>query len=420
MIKKIAAILVGAGLVFFIGLRVYDLQQEQSAPKKQKKGFRVISVDLTEVVSGEVREELLLTGALRAKEQVDVVARVTGRLEQAPFQVGDRVQKDELIAALDDEELQQQVRRAEASISVTRANVAQRRAELSNIKANLDRSEQLFSEGLLSPAEHQQQKTSLEVVSAQVQLAEAQQQQSEAELRELGIRLSQTKIYAPMSGIVAARYVDIGALVSPQTPIIRIVNLSTMVSQGNVPERSIGKLRVGAEAVVYVDAMPDQPFTGRVSRIAPVLDAATRSALIEIDITNPQGALKAEMFARIELDLGTMREATLISRDGLVYRGQQPGVYILGEQGDTPIFRPIETGLTRGDQVEVLANLEIGTTIVGRGATMLNEGDRIRVAGPKGSKSAQGTAVPKAEAAVPSGGDASDPAKKPNGSQAAL
>lgn len=419
MIKKIAAILIGAGLVFFIGLRVYDLQQEQNAPKKQKKGFRVVSVGLTEVVSGEVREELLLTGALRAKDQVDVVARVTGRLEQAPFQVGDRVTKGELIAALDDEELQQQVRRAEASISVTRANVAQRRAELSNVKANLDRSEQLFNEGLLSPAEHQQQKTSLEVVSAQVQLAEAQQQQSEAELRELVIRLSQTKIYAPMSGIVAARYFDIGALVSPQTPIMRIVNLSTMVSQGNVPERSIGKLRVGAEAVVYVDAMPDQPFRGRVSRIAPVLDAATRSALIEIDIANPQGTLKAEMFARIELDLGTMRKATLISRDGLVYRGQQPGVYVLGE-GDTPTFRPIETGLTRGDQVEVLANLEVGVTIIGRGATMLNEGDRVRVAGGRGSKSARGTAEQKSPTEEPRSGDASDPTKKPSGSQASL
>jgi multidrug efflux pump subunit AcrA (membrane-fusion protein) len=132
-------------------------------------------------------------------------------------------------------------------------------------------------------------------------------------------------------------------------------------------------------AIVSVDAIPDKPFTGRVARISPVLDAATRSALIEIDIPNSGTALKAEMFARIRLDLGSMREATLISRDGLVYRGQQPGVYVV--EGDRPVFRPIETGMTREDQVEVLANLPAGTQIVGRGATMIREGDRIRAAG---------------------------------------
>ena len=86
-----------------------------------------------------------------------------------------------------------------------------------------------------------------------------------------------------------------------------------MVTLGNVPERNIGRLRVGNPTTVRVDAIPEQPFTGRVARIAPVLDAATRSALIEIDIPNPKGELKAEMFARIELDLGATREAYIDS-----------------------------------------------------------------------------------------------------------
>jgi hypothetical protein len=100
--------------------------------------------------------------------------------------------------------------------------------------------------------------------------------------------------------------------------------------------------------------------------------------------------LKAEMFARIRLDLGSTREATLIPRDGLVYRGQQPGVYVV--EGDRPVFRAIETGMTREDQVEVLANLDAGTTIVGRGATMIREGDLIRAAGAgEGAGREQGT-----------------------------
>ena len=394
MLKKLIAIVIGGGLLFVIGLRVYDARQAQNAPKKGKKGGggRTVSVLLSKVAVGEVNEELTLTGALKPKELVDVNPKSQGRLESIHFEVGDRVNHGDLIAELEDDELQQRVRRAEAAIAVNSASVAQRQAELSNVRANLDRSEQLFSEGLLSPQEHEQQKTSLAMVEAQVQLANAQKQQAEAELRELKIQLDQTKIYAPLTGDVSIRFVDQGALVNPNTPIIQVVNLRTMVIQGNVPERDVGKLKIGNVADVSVDAIPDEVYRGRVARIAPVLDPATRSALIEIDIVNSARTLKAEMFARIQLDLGTMREATLIPRDGLVYRGQQPGVYLVEDDADRPVFRPIETGMTLDNSVEVLANLNIGDTIVGRGATMLRDGDRIAVAGAggRGKKGGQG------------------------------
>lgn len=389
-VKRLLAIVIGGGLVFLVGSRVYEIQQEQTAAPKKKKGGggRTVSVDISEARRGQVREELLLTGALKPKESVDVMARAQGRLDKVLFQVGDRVRGGQLIAELDDDEIEQRVRRAEAAIQVSAAGVAQRQAELANVKANLGRSQQLFDEGLLSPQEFEQQKTSVAMIEAQLQLAAAQREQAEAELSELRIQLEQTKIYAPMSGVVAVRHLDPGALVNPNSPILTIVNLAVMVTQGNVPERNVGKLRVGNIAEVRVDAIPDQVFRGRVARIAPVLDAATRSALIEIDIANPNHVLKAEMFARINLDLGTMREATLIPRDGLVYRGQQPGVYVV-EQENQPVFRPIETGSARENEVEVLANLMPGTKIVGRGATMLRDGDRIAVAGGGGAKGAK-------------------------------
>ena len=378
--KKLIAVVIGGGLVFLVGSRVYEVKQEQATPKKKKAGGRTVSVDLASAEIGQVREILLLTGALKPRESVDVTPKATGRLEKTHFRVGDRVGRGDLIAELEDDELQQRVRRAEAAIAVSEANVAQRKAELENTKANLARAQQLFEEELLSPQEFEQQKTGLTMIEAQVELAAAQVEQARAELRELRIQLEQTKIYAPLDGDVALRYVDEGALVSPNSPIIRLVNLAVMVTQGNVPERNVGKLRVGNEAEVRVDALPDRVFRGRVARISPVLDAATRSALIEIDIPNPERVLRAEMFARINLDLGTMRDATLIPRDGLVYRGQQPGVYVVDEE-NRPIFTPIETGMTRENNVEVLANLDVGTKIVGRGATMLRDGDRIAVAG---------------------------------------
>ena len=396
-VKRIIWIVIGAGLLIAGGMRIADLQDKQAiSSKKKKKAARTVSVEVTQARRGSLREDLVITGALKPKEQVDITAKATGRVEKLYFYVGDPVKAGELVADLEDDELQQQVNRATASIAVSRASSSQREAELENAKAELDRSQKLLADELISPQDHASTRTSLAVVEAQVQLAYAQTEQAEAELRELKIRLEQSKIFSPMNGFVAIRYVDVGALISPTTPILRVVNLSTMVTHANVPERNLGRLRVGNQAVIAIDALPDRTFRGRIARIAPVLDAATRSALIEIDVPNPDAFLKAEMFVRIRIDTGLMREATLIPREGLVYRGQQAGVYVV--DGDLPVFRAIETGLTREDNVEVLANLEPGATIVGRGATMLEDGDRIRITGGGGAgRSKETKSAPGAE-----------------------
>ena len=405
MAKKVLALLVGAGLLVFLGFRVYDAQQLQSAPKAGKKGgARTVNVDIVEATIGDVREELLLTGSLKPKETVDITPKATGRVQRLYFQIGDTMRVGDLVAELDDDELQQQVNRAEATIEVSRATLMQREAERDNANAELARADSLLKEQLIAPQDYEARRTGSAVVNAQVALARAQMEQAEAELRELKIRVAQTKIYAPMTGIAATRYVDVGALVSPSTPILRMVNLATLVTQANVPERSLGRMRVGNQAQVFVDAIPDREFHGRVARIAPVLDAATRTAFVEIDIPNPDGLLKAEMFARVQLDLGTTRQATLIPREGLVYRGQQPGVYII--EGNAPTFRAIETGLTREDQVEVLANLTAGTKIAGRGASMIQEGDRIATRQPQ-------TPARTAESPAPAGKPAADVSGRP-------
>ena len=157
--------------------------------------------------------------------------------------------------------------------------------------------------------------TAYRVIEAQVSLANAQTEQAAAELRELTIQRGQMKIVAPMGGYVAQRFVDVGAVVSAATPVVRLVNISTMVTVANVPERDISKLRLGSRAVVTLDALGEAEFEGKVARIAPVLDAATRTALVEVEIANPDGVLKGEMFARVKLDMAATRQAVVVPRD---------------------------------------------------------------------------------------------------------
>ena len=395
--KRVIIGVILLGVFGFLGYRIYSAyakQQAASGGPQASRGAgggpggaaaRVVSVSLGKSRAGQVREEILLTGALKAKEQVDVTAKATGRVEALHVQVGDAVNKGALIAEMEDDELQQQVNRSVAAQTVARASSEQREAELANAKAELERTQALLTEGLVPQQEYQARATSYRVVQAQYELARAQQQQAQAELKELQIRLEQTKIYAPMSGHIGRRYIDPGALVSPSTPIVHLVRLATMVMMANVPERDIAKMRVGTHAAVVVDAFGERKFTARVARISPVLDAATRSASVEIEIPNPDLSLKAEMFARVILDLESIRQAVLIPREALVYRGQQPGVFLL-DHAERPVFHGVETGLSRGEDVEVLARLDAGVTIVTRGASMLNDGDQIRVAGARGER----------------------------------
>jgi len=366
-------------------MRIYSIYQQQKGaggPRRPTGADRVVAVGIAVAQNGSVRDEILLTGSLRPKEQVEITAKVTGRMETIAFELGDPVKKGDLIAVLDSDELEQQVNRANAALAVARASSQQRRAQLENSKAEVGRAEMLLTEGLIPKQDYDSRTTAYQVVDAQLQLAQAQEREAQAQLDELKIRLSQSKIYAPMSGHVARRHVDVGALVTPATPIISLVNLSTLVTIANVPEREVGKLRVGNRATIEVDAFGNTRFAGRVARIGPVLDASTRSATVEVEIPNPDGGLRAEMFVRVMLDLGSTRPAVLVPREALVYRGQQAGVYL--NQSGTPVFMPVDTGLTVDDEVEV-SSVKAGTSVIARGASMLREGDRIRIIESKGA-----------------------------------
>jgi len=293
--------------------------------------------------------------------------------------VGDAVREGQLIAALEGDELGQQVLRGEASLAVAKATLAQREAELENARAEEARAAQLMAEGLVSLQAQQTVQTRARVVESQLKLAEAQIRQAEADLAELKIRRQQTQVVSPLTGGVGRRYVHPGALVNPNTPVVSVLRLSSMITEVRVPEEHLGKLRVGNRAVVAIDAFGGQTFDGRVARISPMLDAATRSGSVEVEISNPGGRLKAEMSARIQMDMGTERQALLVPRDAVVMRGQQAGVHVL--EGDRVRFQQIETGMTTDRGVEVLGGLRTGTTVVTRGSQGLQDGATVEVQG---------------------------------------
>ena len=407
--KALLIILPFAALLGFTGYRVYQEMKKSDAPATGGPGGapgagarpggagggggRAQQVQTGTATIGRIAESVALTGSLRPKQVVDISPRVAGRLTQILVDTGSPVARGALIAVIEDDEIRQQLERSKAALAVVDAQIAQRTAELNNAKIELDRRIQLVESGVLSRNELDTLQMRYAVAQSQLELVRAQRRQSEAEQRELSIRQEQTRITSPIAGMVSRRHVAVGAMVSSANPIVTVVSLNPMIVDAQAAERDIARIRRGLNVNVTIDSLPGEKFTGRIMRIAPTLDPQTRNGMIEIEIPNRNGALKGEMFARLNLDLGSSRETLLIPRDALIYRGDQPGVFTIEEEKAK--YLPLETGLSETDKVEVLKGLKDGDTIITRGSNLLKDGDRVRVMdgnnrGGNGSGGAEG------------------------------
>jgi membrane fusion protein (multidrug efflux system) len=280
-----------------------------------------------------------------------------------------------------------QVRRAEAALDVAKASLSQRQTDLEILKKELDRAIELSENSLIPRRDLDTAEARYRGAIAQERLAQAQIDQAQAELKELRVRLDNTRVLAPISGLVSKRHVDNGALVSPSVPVVSLVDLSTMVMLINVPEKDLVKIRNGLAARIVFDAFPEENFRGQVVRISPVLDAATRTGLVEIEVPNSKFMLKAEMFARVVLDLGTRHNTLLVPREAVISHEQQRGVFKF--QDGAARFQPVEAGVSQDGEVEVISGLKEGESVITLGVNLVKHGDKVQLKAPKPEATAQ-------------------------------
>jgi hypothetical protein len=214
---------------------------------------------------------------------------------------------------------------------------------------------------------------------AQIDLAKAQSTQSKARLDELRITLANTVIVSPVNGFVSKRTVDPGAFVSQNAPVVDVVDISRVRLVVNVVERDLKELSSGARAKVEVDAYPGETFQGRIARVAPVLDPATRTAPIEIEIPNPDFRLKPGMYARVGISTELKKDALVVPVNAVADLGGRRGVF--QHVNGVAVFRTIELGTETAELVEVLGGLTEGDQVITTGARALRDGDRIQLAG---------------------------------------
>jgi RND family efflux transporter MFP subunit len=374
-------------------------------------------VEFAVVKRAPVSEQILVVGNLIGAATVQVVPRVNGRLATVNVQLGDSVRRGQMVAKVEDLEIQEQVRQAEAAYKVSEATIRQRDADLKLATTNRDRSKSLYDRQLLPQQTYDDTVARHEAAIAQNDLARAQFEQSKARLEELKITLQNTIIASPVDGFVGKRFSDPGAFVGPNSPVVSVVDIRTVRMVANLVEKDMKRVPVGTAAAVEVDAFPGERFSGRVSRVAPVFDPATRTAEMEIEIPNGSFRLKPGMYSRVQLVVDSRANALTVPRNALVELDGKPGVFIAstgagggnaprgqgqagatGTQGQgqpaagqgqgappmTARFLPVQTGIRDGEHIEITSGLQDGTRVITTGAGALKDGDRIVAATPEG------------------------------------
>jgi RND family efflux transporter MFP subunit len=370
-----------------------------------------MTVELGTLKRGKVAAYLTVVGNLIGEQTVDIAPRTGGRLLDVNVKLGDRVRRGQVLAKVEDREIVEQVRQAEASQEVSKATIRQREADLNVARVNFDRSKNLFERQLLAKQALDDAESRYLAALAQVDLSKAQLTQNDARLQELRINLENTRVVSPVDGFVGKRTVDPGAMVNTNTAIASVVDISKLRLVANVVEKDLRMVSPGDMAVVEVDAYPGEKFNGKIARVSPVLDPATRTAAMEVEIPNAEYKLKPGMYARIALTVEEHDSALVIPKTAVVDYQNQRGVWVPNDS-DRAVFVPLKLGIENSEQIEVISGLNEGSKFVNNGASAVRNNDQLVYAGQAGGANGQGRGGRGQGRGGFGGGQGGDPSRK--------
>jgi membrane fusion protein (multidrug efflux system) len=329
-------------------------------------GGGAVIVEVARVATGTIEEDLDAVGTLRSSESVVVRPEISGRIEQLNFTEGARVQKGQVIVALDD--------------SVSAAELAQAKANLALAESSYNRTQELEKEKFVSATAKDQALNGLRVAQANVQLAQA--------------RLAKTKIVAPFGGIIGIRQVSVGDYVKEGQDLVTLEDISALKVDFRLPEQMLAVLRPGQTVEVATDALPGRKFAATLDAIDPLVDQNGRAVLLRARLRNTEGQLRPGMFVRTRLIVSTREQALSIPEEALVPVGADQFVFRVADGKAQRV--KVGTGVRRGGTVEIVSGLAAGDTVVTAGQIKLRDGVPVAVGGPGGKPAAPAAGTAKA------------------------
>lgn len=327
--------------------------EEKKVEEKDEKPL----VKVETVVSQSVDQ----IGNYTATTEADVVNNITtampNRIKAIYVDEGQKVSKGQRLVALDD-----------VNTDSYELQVANAEANLKNVEINYNRAVELYKIGGGTKQSVEQMELSL--INAQNALASAK--------RALQNVKENTVLTSPISGVVTARNYDAGDMTG-QLPILTIAQVQPVKIVINVSESELAKVNNGMPAVVKFDTYGEEEFAGKVTMVAPTVDVATRTFGVEVTVANKDNRILPGMFARVELNLGTMEH--VVVPDKAVVKQPGSGNYYVYVYNDGKVsYNQVQLGQRMGDKYELISGVESGSQVVVSGQSRLANGDAVELA----------------------------------------
>jgi RND family efflux transporter MFP subunit len=375
MKKLIIRITLGIFALFLIW-RVFQLIIPDNGKAGGSQGRPPVAVEIEPVKFGNIREIREFTGTIYPYYQYIIAPKVSGRVISIRKRIGDWVKKGEVIARIDNAEYEQSLREAEANLKIAQAGLIEAQSQFELARQELDRVQSLKEKGIASPSELDAASTNYTAQESRLKLARAQVEQREAALKSARIRLDYTVLAASEPGFIGERFVDEGALLSPNQSIASVIGIDTVFVRATIIERDYGRIHIGQPAEIQVDAFPSRQFRGNVYRLAPQLQEESRVAQMEIRVVNDSLILKPGMFAKVRVVLAEKENVQLVPGKALIRHNGTSGVFIIEAGESVAKYVPVETGIVTLASAEIISPILNGK-VVTLGQHLLEDGSPI-------------------------------------------
>lgn len=331
-------------------LSTYSCSSEtQSKDAGNIDSTAAIPVETASAIRGPISAYYATTTTLEAEEEAMVVAKVRGIVKELSFEEGDYVTAGEVMTTLEDEQL---------AIEATQA-----KATMDRLYNEYQRNKTLYERQLISVEQYENAKYEYETQKAVYDLAQ--------------LKIENTQIKAPISGIVSERLIKVGNMVNSDQEVFKITDFDPLLAVLHVPEHEMAKIKNNQPALIQVDAISNQTFDGRVLRISPVVDPESGTFKVTVAIRDASKQLKPGMFGRVRIIYDTRDNALMIPKEAVMNEDGASSVYVLAN--DLVFRRPISTGYENGANIEIVEGLADGDSVVTIGQSSLQDSAHVQI-----------------------------------------
>jgi RND family efflux transporter MFP subunit len=380
------------------GLAVTGCSKTDTAQARGRDATaKVVKVET--VKEETVKRNVELVGTLAAVDQVTISSEAEGKVSRLLADLGDRVKAGQPLILVDREKQEYNLDQQRASLEKSLAqlgapdaqhlpdaektpDVQKAAADLAQAKQAHERASALFKRTLVPQQTLDDAATTLESKQASYDLSlqnaknlRASIQASEASMKLADRQLRDTEIRAPFDGYVEKRLVNLGELVKMQMPVMSIVRVDPLKVIAEIPEKMAPWIKEGQPVQLHVDAYPDRTFIGKVSRISPAVNTATRAFPFEALVPNQDAVLKPGTFARVHIESGKTDNVLTLPYATMQYRYGVNRVFLL--EGDKLTAHELKVGERLGDRIEIISGVKAGDRVAATDIEKLTDGQKV-------------------------------------------